>query len=146
MSEPIGLFSKNNDEQIRSKFKDIVTETQTETNKLITQKYNALKSLKNQMTQLKREFNRNVLSLQQNKQEKCQLLSMKIEKFCRNYETLHRNGQLNLKIEIEEYAETIQSFDGTSFQVKTTIFNYNSPVHCSPMISSNNYLVSRKPY
>lgn len=79
------------------------------------------------MTQLKREFNRIVLSLQQNKEEKCRLLSMKIQKFCRNYETLHPNEQLNRKIEIEECAETIESFNGTSFQVKTTIFNYSSP-------------------
>lgn len=120
MNEPTGLFSMNNDEQIRSKFKDIVAETQAETNKLITQKYNTLMSLKNQMTQMKREFNQIVLSMQQDKQEKCRLLSMKIEKFCRNYETLHPNG--NVKMEIEGRAETIQSFDGTSFQVKKTFF------------------------
>lgn len=118
MSEPTGLFSKNNHAQIRTKFKDILTETQTEANKLITHKYNTLRSLKTQMNQLKREFNQNVLSMQQDKQEKCRLLSMKIEKFCRNYETLHPNGQLNDKMVIKEYAETIQSFDGTSFQVK----------------------------
>lgn len=116
MNEPNGLFSQNNDEHIRSKFKDIVTETQAETNKLITQKYNALMSLKNQMSQLKREFNRNILSMQQDKQEKCRLLSMKIKKFCRNHKTLHPNG--NVKIEIDERTEIIQSFDGILFQVK----------------------------
>lgn len=142
MSEPTGLFSKNNDEQIRSKFQDIVTETQAETNKLITQKYNTLRSLKNQMIQSMRDFNRNVLSMQQDKQEKCRLLSLKIEKFCRNYETLHPNGQLNDKMDIEEYAETIQSFDGTSFQVENNHFSPNSPTTHTII----NYLVSRKPF
>lgn len=122
MSEPTGLLSKVNDEQIRNKFKDIVTETQAETNKLIAQKYNTLKSLKNQMTQLKRQFNGNVLSMQQDKREKCRLVSMRIEPFCRNYEALHPNVRLNDKMNIEEYAETIQDFDGISFQVKNNKF------------------------
>lgn len=117
MSEPTGFFTQSNDDRIRSRLKDIVVETQAETNKLITQKYNTLSSLKYEMTQMKRDFNRNVLSMQNDKHEKCRLLTMKIETFRRNYDTLHPNGQLNRKMDIDVHADTILTFDGTSFQV-----------------------------
>lgn len=146
MSEPTGLLSKNNDEEIRNEFNDIVAETQAETNKLIAQKYNTLKSLKNQMTQLKRQFNGNVLTMQQDKREKCRLLSMRIEQFRRNYKALHPNGRFNEKMDIEEYAETIQSFDGISFQVKTTNFSPVAHLRTHPIILIIDYFVSRKQF
>lgn len=115
MNEPI-LQPKDDEEHIRSQLKDIVTETQAEANRLITEKYNTLKSLWNQMTDMRRKFNGKILTLQSNKRESCSLLSKKIEMFCEKYKKLYPN--MEQSIQIESRTEKIVNFDGNAFQVQ----------------------------
>lgn len=115
MSKPKHRSDKNDGEQLRNQLKDIVAETQAETNELIAEKYKTLKSLKNRMFEMKRNFNRRVLNLQEDKELKCSLLSEKIEKFCKNNERIHPD--LGQNIEIQNFTEKIVNFDGKAFQV-----------------------------
>lgn len=70
--------------------------------------------LKQQMTSLKRDFNDQVLKMQEEKVEKCAVLSEKIEKFRQNYKKLYPN---NGDIDVEEFTEEIIYFDGKQFKV-----------------------------
>lgn len=88
---------------------------EAQTNQAIVEKYRTLKSLKQQMTKIKKDFNENVLNLQEEKREKCARLSEKIEKFCKIHEKLHsNNGNL---IDVKEYMDKFIQFDGKSFKV-----------------------------
>lgn len=110
------LSTKNDDEQMRNQLKDIVTETQAETNRLIIHKYNTLKILKRKMTESKQIFNEKVLTLQADKMAKCLCLSEKIQRFCNNHKKLHANNAENMEIEMRQ--ESFICFDGKTFQVK----------------------------
>lgn len=70
-----------------------------------------LKSLKQQMTTIKEDFNDTVLKLQEEKLNKCTVLSMKIEELRKIY---HSNGEM---LDVNEHIETFLQFVGKSFKV-----------------------------
>lgn len=63
---------------------------------------------------MKRDFNHQVLALQEEKLAKCVLLAEKIEKFRSNYKQLNPNMN---DIDVEVFTEQIIYFDGKSFKV-----------------------------
>lgn len=70
-----------------------------------------LKSLKQQMTEIKEDFNDTVLKLQVEKLNKCTVLSMKIEELRKIY---HSNGEM---LDVKEDTGTFLQFVGKSFKV-----------------------------
>lgn len=114
LSEPRASQTKSCDENLRSGNKDAVADFEAQANQTIVDKYRSLKMLKQQMTTLKRNFNDQVLKLQEEKLEKCAILTEKIEKFRQNYKILYPN---NGNIDVEEFIEEIIYFDGKQFKV-----------------------------
>lgn len=74
-----------------------------------------LKALKQQITNIKREFNERALQLQAEKLERSLILSEKIEKFQQIFKKLHSNDSDTICI--DERTEKVIQFDGKSFKV-----------------------------
>lgn len=85
----------------------------SQANQTIVDKYRMLKSLKLQMTEIKRDFNERVLKLQDEKLKNCTILCGKIEELDRIYKKLHHDDI----IEVREHTEKVIQFDGKSFKV-----------------------------
>lgn len=115
MTEPRSSYMKSVDEHSHSGARDAQSDFEAQTNQAIIEKYQTLKSLKQQMTKTKQDFNETVLKLQEEKQEKCAILSEKIEMFRGICEKLHANHD-NL-IDVKEHTDKFIQFDGKSFKV-----------------------------
>lgn len=108
--------TKSSVEHLPSRMKDGTADIQAQTNQTIVEKYRLLKTLKQRMTKMKRDFNDRVLKLQQEKLDICAELSEKIKKFRQNYEKLCPNDT-NI-LDVEEFSENVIYFDGKSFKVR----------------------------
>lgn len=82
-----------------------------------------LKSLKMQMTKIKRNFNESVLKLQDEKLNKCAILSSKIKELGEIYKKLHQKND-NI-IEVKEHTEKVIQFDGKCFKVVSSRIDYD---------------------
>lgn len=94
---------------------DAAADFEAQANQTIVNKYRSLKSLKQQMTKMKRDFNAKVLELQDEKRIKCTILSEKIEMFRENYKKLYSNDN---DIDVEEFTQNVIYFEGKSFKVE----------------------------
>lgn len=119
LTEPHMTHTKSSDEHLPNGIKDGTGDIEAQTNQIIVEKYRLLKTLKQRMTKMKRDFNDRVLKLQHEKLEICAELSKKIKKFRQNYEQLCPNDK-DL-VDVEEFTENVIYFDGKSFKVRFTI-------------------------
>lgn len=116
LAEPRSSFTKNIDENLPSGIKDAAAaDFEAKANQNIIDKYRMLKALKQKITNLKREFNRRALQLQEEKREQSLILSDKIETFRQILNKLHcAAGDV---IHIDERTEQMIQFNGKSFKV-----------------------------
>lgn len=119
LSEPRTSQTKSCDENVRSGIKDVVADFEAQANQTIIDKYRSLKLLKQEMTTMKHHFNQQVLRLQEEKLEKCAILTEKIDKFRQNYKKLYPT---NGNIDVEEFTEEVIYFDGKQFKVSIMPF------------------------
>lgn len=117
LSEPRTSQTKSCDEHVRSGIKDVVADFEAQANQTIIDKYRSLKLLKQEMTTMKHHFNQQVLRLQEEKLEKCAMLTEKIDKFRQNYKKLYGEN-----IDVEEFTEEVIYFDGKQFKVSIVSF------------------------
>lgn len=87
-------------------------------NQTIVDKYRMLKTLKLQMTNIKRDFNECVLKLQNDKLRKCTILCGKIDELDRIYRKLYCKN--DKRIEVKEHTEKVIQFDGKTFKVESS--------------------------
>lgn len=118
MTEPRISFSTASDEKVQNGNRDTMADFEAHANRTIVDKYRMLKSLKLQMTKIKRDFNESVLKLQDEKLKKCSMLCGKIEQLDRIYKKLHhKRPQKDNTIEVKERTEKVIQFDGKAFKV-----------------------------
>lgn len=103
--------------------RDTVADFEAQANQTIVEKYRMLKSLKLQMTKIKRNFNESVLKLQDEKLNKCAILSGEIKELGEIYKKLHHKN-VNI-IEVKEHTEKVIQFDGKSFKVVSSHIDYH---------------------
>lgn len=116
LTEPRISVVNSSDEHLHNgRVKDTAVNFEAETYQTIVDKYRLLKMLKQRMTNIKRDFNQRALALQQDKQEKCALLAIKIEKFCKNHKRLYPNNEH--MIDVIEFMEKTKYFDEKAFKV-----------------------------
>lgn len=114
LKEPASVsYSKSIDEL--AKIHDVTTNVRAHTSQLIIRKYELVTSLKQQMTDIKTDFNDKILKLQKSKHDKCQQLFEKIEKLKIICGKLKPGKQC--KINFEVIQEKTVEFDGKSFKV-----------------------------
>lgn len=117
LTEPRISVAHSSDEHLHNGgVKDTAANFEAQTNQTIVDKYRLLKMLKQRMTNIKRNFNERALALQQDKQEKCALLAIKIEKFCKNHKKLYPNNEH--MIDVIEFMEKTKYFDEKAFKVR----------------------------
>lgn len=116
LTEPRVSLSTNSDDNLQSGNRDTIADFEAHANQTIVDKYRLLKSLKFQMTKIKRDFNESVLKLQDEKLKKSAILCRKIEELDCIYSKLHHKSGNN-KIVVKEYTEKVAQFDGKTFKV-----------------------------
>ncbi|XP_031617014.1 uncharacterized protein LOC116336928 isoform X2 [Contarinia nasturtii] len=117
--EPRISCSKSSDDNLECVNIEATADFEAQANQTIVNKYRLLKSLKQQMTQNKQDFNGIVLNLQEEKLKKCDILSEKIENLRQIYKKLYCN-----MIDVNESSEIIVQFDGKSFKDKYMNIKY----------------------
>lgn len=121
LAEPQTSCAKSSDDSQQHDVKDAAAEFEVQANQTIVDKYRSLKLFKQQMTEMKRNFNEKILKLQHEKHTACEQLSEKIEKFRQNYKKLYANDK---DIDVDTFAENVLYFDGKSFKVERLQFTY----------------------
>lgn len=121
LSEPRTSCTKSTNDSQQNDVKDAAAEFEVQANQTIVDKYRSLKLFKQQMTQMKRNFNEKILKLQHEKHTVCEQLSQKIEKFRQNYKKLYANDK---DIDVDTFTENVLYFDGKSFKVERLTITY----------------------
>lgn len=103
--------------------RETVADFEAQANQTIVEKYRMLKSIKLQLTKIKQNFNESVLKLQDEKLNKCAILSDKIEELDEIYRKLHHKHD-NI-IEVKEHTEKVIKFDGKCFKVVSFRIDYH---------------------
>ncbi|XP_055326896.1 uncharacterized protein LOC129580473 [Sitodiplosis mosellana] len=115
LAEPRFSFSTSSDENLHSDNWDTAADFEAYANQTIVDKYRMLKSIKLQITKIKRDFNESVLKLQDEKLKNSSILCDKISELDRIYKKLHHKRHDNT-IAVKEHTEKVTQFDGKSFK------------------------------